>query len=128
MGSSSFNLPNVERALTELEGAVNGGPASLSMSVGSDSGRKVSSRPTGRPASSSLAVPQGVAPGGRGPSPTSPSAPQPSPTGGQTQHEVLQKFFNSLLTSKDRGGAGTSAKSSPAKPSASTSGGEDSTS
>lgn len=113
MGSSSFNLPNVERALTEMEGSVNGSPAS---NVGGDNARKLSSRPTGRPPTSSLAVPATNVPGGRGPSPTLSSAASPSPTNGQTQHEVLQNFFQSLLSSKDRVGGNTSTKSSPSKP------------
>ncbi len=104
MGSSSFNLPNVERALTEMEGGA-GGPAALNMSVSGDAARKLPSRGTGRPSASGLSVP-GVPTGGsrsQGTSPTIP--PSPSPTNGQTQHEVLQNFFQSLLSSKDRGSA-----------------------
>ena len=98
MGSSSFNLPNVERALTEMESGI-GGPAGLNMSVGGEATRKPSSRGTGRSSMSNLSVP--TAPGGpsrsQGPSPTLP--PSPSPTA-QTQHEVLQNFFASLLSTK----------------------------
>ncbi|GBE79865.1 DLIC-domain-containing protein [Sparassis latifolia] len=114
MGSSSFNLPNVERALTEMEGGVGGaggGTAALGMSVSGDAARKLGGRAAGRPPST-LTVPSA---GGAGrstvPSPTLSSAGSPSPTGGQTQHEVLQNFFQSLLSSKDRTGAGASAAS-----------------
>jgi dynein light intermediate chain 1 len=80
LGSSSFSLPAVERALAEMEGASSG--TTLGM-------------------------------GRRAGAPTSPiigSAPSPT---GQTQHEVLQNFFKSLLNTKDRSGVspGTSAVS-----------------
>ncbi|KAJ3551885.1 hypothetical protein NM688_g4453 [Phlebia brevispora] len=96
MGSSSFNLPNVERALTEMESGV-GGPAALNMSVSGETARKLTSRGTGRSSTSSLSVPTvaGGAVRTQGASPTLP--PSPSPTG-QTQHEVLQNFFASLLS------------------------------
>lgn len=76
LGSSSFSLPTVERALAEMEGNTVGGL------------------------------------GKRAGAPTSPilgSAPSPT---GQTQHEVLQNFFKSLLNTKDRAASpGTSAVS-----------------
>ena len=80
LGSSSFSLPTVERALAEMEG----GSSGTTLGVGRRAG-----------------------------APTSPiigSAPSPT---GQTQHEVLQNFFKSLLNTKDRGGVspGTSAVS-----------------
>lgn len=73
LGSSSFSLPTVERALAEMEGGSSGTT---------------------------------LGPGRRAGAPTSPivgSAPSPT---GQTQHEVLQNFFKSLLNTntKDRGG------------------------
>lgn len=49
-----------------------------------------------------------VAPG-RAPGSPTPAA-SPSPTSGQTQHEVLQNFFQSLLSSKDRAGAAASGR------------------
>jgi len=71
LGSSSFSLPAVERALAEMEG----GSSSTTLGVGRRAG-----------------------------APTSPMVGSaPSPTG-QTQHEVLQNFFKSLLNTKDRGG------------------------
>lgn len=47
----------------------------------------------------------------------SPTANSPSPTSGQSQHEVLQNFFQSLLSSKDRAGASAAAqtRTSPQK-------------
>ncbi|KAJ7640155.1 dynein light intermediate chain-domain-containing protein [Mycena rosella] len=52
-------------------------------------------------------------------SPAPASAPSPTSAGGNqtSQHEVLQNFFQSLLSSKDRGGAGAASKGGPpAKP------------
>jgi dynein light intermediate chain 1 len=69
LGSSTFSLPAVERALAEMEGG---------------SGGKR---------------------GGGAPSPT-----------GQTQHEVLQNFFKSLLNTKDRAASPGSAVSPGAAP------------
>ncbi|EKM59739.1 uncharacterized protein PHACADRAFT_250433 [Phanerochaete carnosa HHB-10118-sp] len=112
MGSSSFSLPNVEKALTEMEGAV-GSPAPLGINVAADP-RKPPSRSTARQASG-LSVSSAGAPGTRpqASSPTLPSSPSPVP-GGQTQHEVLQNFFQSLLSSKDRtSGAASTARSAP---------------
>ena len=70
LGSSTFSLPGVERALAEMEG-------------GGGGGRRA----------------------GGAPSPT-----------GQTQHEVLQNFFKSLLNTKDRGASPASAVSPGAAP------------
>jgi len=71
LGSSSFSLPAVERALAEMEG----GSSGTTLGVGRRAG-----------------------------APTSPMVGSaPSPTG-QTQHEVLQNFFKSLLNTKDRSG------------------------
>ncbi|ESK95137.1 dynein 1 light intermediate chain [Moniliophthora roreri MCA 2997] len=84
LGSSSFNLPNVERALSEMEsgiGGVNGPSVPDSRKAGRPPGVKTNS--------------------GRPPSSPSPLPTSPSPTG-QTQHEVLQNFFQSLLSNKDR--------------------------
>ncbi|OBZ70333.1 Cytoplasmic dynein 1 light intermediate chain 1 [Grifola frondosa] len=92
MGSSSFNLPNVERALTDMEGGIGGGANPLATSTNGD------------PHESG---PQDV---------RTPAAPSPSPStatspnaAGQTQHEVLQNFFQSLLSSKDRVASGAPA-------------------
>jgi len=80
LGSSSFSLPTVERALAEMEGIGTG---------------------------TTLGV------GKRGGGPSSPiigSAPSPT---GQTQHEVLQNFFKSLLNTKDRAASPSSSAVSP---------------
>ncbi|KAF8655336.1 hypothetical protein AX16_003109 [Volvariella volvacea WC 439] len=132
MGSSSFNLPNVERALTEMEsgGAAAGSERAASAQAGlndaarnrlasSTGGRSATggASSTSRPAALSALGPGG-APAGRTGGPLPPS-PQPGATssaaggvggaGAPTQHEVLQKFFQDLLNTRDRGGAGSSA-------------------
>ncbi|KAI0065700.1 hypothetical protein BV25DRAFT_1879543 [Artomyces pyxidatus] len=81
LGSSSFALPNVERALTEMEGGLSA----------SQTKRLSAARPPSSPTV---------------PTPSSPNA----AAGGQTQHEVLQNFFQSLLSSKDRTAASAAAK------------------
>jgi dynein light intermediate chain 1 len=99
LGSSSFNLPNVERALSELESGI--GPANTSAIEGT---RRLGGRAgtTGRPGLSPLGTPS---------SPTnvdsvrSPGSANTTPGAtGQSQHEVLQNFFQSLLSTntKDR--------------------------
>ncbi|KAF8559427.1 DLIC-domain-containing protein [Imleria badia] len=107
LGSSSFSLPTVEKALADMETGL-GGSGALNASVNGDASRRLSrggARPTsglpavGGPAASTT---------GRAPTSPTPSAPQSS-TGGQTQHEVLQNFFQSLLSSKDRAGASAAA-------------------
>ncbi|KAH7905536.1 dynein light intermediate chain-domain-containing protein [Hygrophoropsis aurantiaca] len=95
LGSSSFSLPNVERALSEMEAG-----AGLNASVaGGDGARRASARAG---AGASGASGGGGAGGGR--PPVSPGGTSPGGAG-QTQHEVLQNFFQSLLSSKDRAGA-----------------------
>jgi dynein light intermediate chain 1 len=96
LGSSSFNLPNVERALSEMESGI--GPANTSAIEGT---RRLGGR----------AGTSGLSPLGTSPSPTnvgvrspgSPSANTGTPgTTGQSQHEVLQNFFQSLLSTNTR--------------------------
>lgn len=72
-------------------------------------------RPGRRPATNRPAI---LSPTGTGSSPTNsgtrpPTSPSPgvSPTGGQSQHEVLQNFFNSLLAKDRPGSTGTRPKS-----------------
>ncbi|EMD40592.1 hypothetical protein CERSUDRAFT_111182 [Gelatoporia subvermispora B] len=99
MGSSSFNLPNVERALTEMEGTVGGvGAVPLAASVSGDAARRLQGRTAARPPPSTLAVPPAGIPGRSGaPSPTLSSA-SPSPGGEKTEnHEMLHNFFQDLL-------------------------------
>ncbi|KAK7470324.1 hypothetical protein VKT23_001755 [Stygiomarasmius scandens] len=101
LGSSSFNLPNVERALSEMENGIGG---NLSSSTGGGA-RRAANRPPGLPMQTSASPP---VPGRGQPSPNGAT---PSPTGGQTQHEVLQNFFQSLLVgNKDKPGAGSRPK------------------
>lgn len=107
MSASSLHAPNVDRALAEMENSYG---MNLGASVnGPDVPRKLSrsTRAVG-----SLTTGAGIS--GRG-SASSPSVPSPSPTG-QTQHEVLQHFFQSLLSSKDRSGAANTTKRSSSPP------------
>jgi len=96
MGSSSFNLPNVERALVEMEGG----------SILGES-RKASRRDTSARAPLSASVSSASPPphGQSRPSSALPSA--TSPAAEQSQHEVLQKFFNSLLSNRTDRGVGS---------------------
>ena len=114
LGSSSFSLPNVERALSEMETGIGG----TSTGLGDAATRRAATRPiststsTGRPSALSAlgtsASPTGIS---ASRSPVTPSGPGPSPgAGGPTQHEVLQNFFQSLLLTKDR------TNRSPSKP------------
>ncbi|KAF8622105.1 hypothetical protein AX15_007242 [Amanita polypyramis BW_CC] len=104
--SSSFNLPSVDRALSDMETGI-GAPAVSSTVTGE--ARRLGPRtstPSSRPAGMGAPIPRPPA----SPSPIS----SPSPTG-QTQHEVLQNFFQSLLTNKDRSAsAGTRAAAAKA--------------
>ncbi|KAF4619559.1 hypothetical protein D9613_004983 [Agrocybe pediades] len=130
MGSSSFNLPNVERALTEMETGM-GGPSSTS-NLNEAAARRLAAQrttsATGRPAGLSVA---GAAPASSLSSARSPISPAgggatPSPgAGSQIQHEVLQNFFLSLLNTKDRPQGSASTRSSPAKPNGTTNGTEE---
>jgi len=103
LGSSSFNLPNVERALSEMESGI--GPASTSAIEGST--RRLGGGRAGTtglsPLGTSSSSPTNV---GSMRSPGSPSAANTGTPGatGQSQHEVLQNFFQSLLSTntKDR--------------------------
>ncbi|KZP20124.1 hypothetical protein FIBSPDRAFT_542861 [Athelia psychrophila] len=115
--SSSFNLPSVDRALTEMEAGV--APASGANLGASVTGTTAAERRLSRSTRAPTALPA-VGPTA-GASRAAPASPTPGPSvppaaGGQTQHEVLQNFFNSLLSSKDRaGGSPGATKSSPPK-------------
>lgn len=110
LGSSTFSLPNVERALSEMEVGIGGTPAPIANTTDTNTTRRP---PTGRPVGTgtrpaglaTLGASTNVPPTGRPPASPTPIVGLPSPTGGQTQHEVLQNFFQSLLSSKDRAGA-----------------------
>jgi dynein light intermediate chain 1, cytosolic len=84
LSSSSFSLPTVERALAEME---SGGSGATTLSAGMSLGKRAGA-------------------------PTSPIIGSVPSSTGQTQHEVLQNFFKSLLNTKDRTASpGTSAVS-----------------
>ncbi|RDB20102.1 Cytoplasmic dynein 1 light intermediate chain 1 [Hypsizygus marmoreus] len=118
LGSSSFNLPTVERALTEMETGI-GGAAGATANTGRVP--RSQTTPTSRPA--------GLAPiGTSAPASGRPPA-SPIPGGSvtpQTQHEVLQKFFSDLLNSKGAGSSPSTGRAAPTspKPTESTNAGE----
>ncbi|KIK96822.1 hypothetical protein PAXRUDRAFT_825548 [Paxillus rubicundulus Ve08.2h10] len=110
--SSSFSLPSVEKALAEMET----GSGTLNASVNGDAARRLS-RGSTRPVSG-LTVVGAAGASTTGRAPTSPTlGTSPSPAVGQSQHEVLQNFFQSLLSSKDRAGASAAASRAAAGPS-----------
>lgn len=94
--SSSFSLPNVDRALSDMETGIGVPAGSISSNA---EGRRLGSR-------TSAAVPRPAGLGASTSRPATATSPisSPSPTG-QSQHEVLQNFFQSLLTNKDRSAA-----------------------
>jgi dynein light intermediate chain 1 len=100
LGSSSFNLPNVERALSEMGSGI--GTVNTSAIEGT---RRLAGRAgtTGRPGLSPLGTSSSPTNVGSVRSPGSPSANTGTP-GATSQHEVLQNFFQSLLSTntKDR--------------------------
>lgn len=110
LGSSSFNLPSVERALTEMEIGIGGGAGPAATSDPSRRPGRNANAPTGRPPG---LAPVGTSAPTLGRPPASPTltAGSPSPTGGQAQHEVLKNFFQSLLSSKDRAGVSPTSNS-----------------
>ena len=100
LGSSSFNLPNVERALSEMESGI--GPANTSAIEGT---RRLGGGRSGTTGLSPLGTSSSPTNVGSVRSPGSPSASTGTPGAtGQSQHEVLQNFFQSLLSTntKDR--------------------------
>ncbi|RXW25406.1 hypothetical protein EST38_g437 [Candolleomyces aberdarensis] len=113
LGSSSFSLPNVERALSEMESAM--GPAGASNLGTGPAGRLAGRPPVGRTGSGLGTATSPTLASVR--APTSPNLGAPNSTAGQTQHEVLQNFFQSLLNTRDRTGA-TAAAGRTASPQA----------
>jgi dynein light intermediate chain 1, cytosolic len=109
LGSSSFSLPTVERALSEMEAGIGG-----SVAGSADARRRAAGRPPSSTLSTSLGVSTAAAGAGRTAASPALGSAGPSSASGQTQHEVLQNFFQSLLSSKDRQGSG-SARSPPPK-------------
>ncbi|KAF8897852.1 dynein light intermediate chain-domain-containing protein [Infundibulicybe gibba] len=127
LGSSSFSLPTVERALSDMEGAdaARGERfASAAPVVTAETRRAQQGGAQGtRGGAAGMLAPlsastlgaagrqgAGVSPGsaGAGAGATSMAG---SPTG-QSQHEVLQNFFQSLLSSKDRAPAASPVRGS----------------
>ncbi|KAH8118671.1 dynein light intermediate chain-domain-containing protein [Phellopilus nigrolimitatus] len=93
MGSSSFNLPNVERALTEMEGGFSASTAGERKPPRRDVPARATSTLAGAGLGQSTASRPGLG--------ASALAGAPSPVAsGQSQHEVLQNFFQSLLSSR----------------------------
>jgi dynein light intermediate chain 1 len=104
--SSSFSLPNVDRALSDMETGI--GVAAPPISSNAEA-RRLGSR-------TSAAAPRPAGLGASISRPATASSPisSPSPTG-QSQHEVLQNFFQSLLTNKDRSAASAGTRAAAAK-------------
>lgn len=102
LGSSSFSLPNVERALSEMESAM--GPTGASNLGTTATGRLGARPPVGRAGSGLGTATSPTSAAMR--APTSPNLGGQGAAGSQTQHEVLQNFFQSLLNTRgDRTGA-----------------------
>ncbi|KAG8880265.1 hypothetical protein FRB97_000977, partial [Tulasnella sp. 331] len=130
MGSSSFNMPTVVKAMTQMEGedvaarlARMGGGAAANAQRNWDPRANtpilapltVPSLPNGGPPSSTAvrAVNKtGLGVATPGSNPTTPGG--ASATGGKSQHEVLQDFFQSLL--QKGGGASTNTPASAVNP------------
>lgn len=93
-------MPNVERALADMESGISiGGTAGI---TGGDAARRLAAR-AGTAGTRPAAVNTSPIPGGLGGGARSPNLPGQSPppgASGQSQHEVLQNFFQSLLSSK----------------------------
>lgn len=119
LGSSSFSMPHVERVLNDMENSTI--TPSNPVNQAADP-RKFPNRPPGRPAGiAGLNASTNVPPSTRMPASSNPPS-ATSPTGGpQSQHEVLQHFFQSLLSSKDRAG-GRDRNATTASPPAKTNG------
>ncbi|KAJ7126401.1 dynein light intermediate chain-domain-containing protein [Mycena crocata] len=104
LGIPSFDLPTVDRVLSEME-----------IGIGGERDRNTTAPPPR--AAGSGRRPAGLAPAATSPrpagAPAPASAPSPTSAGNPTQHEVLQNFFQSLLSSKDRAGAGAAGTAKP---------------
>ncbi|KAI0776200.1 dynein light intermediate chain [Trametes elegans] len=105
MGSSSFNLPNVERALTEMESVAGANGANpLSLSGSRDTARALPGRGGRAPPNAGLSIPTGAASLALGrsgaPSPAPMSATTPNSADDQTQHQALKAFFDNLINKR----------------------------
>ncbi|PPR02639.1 hypothetical protein CVT24_002122 [Panaeolus cyanescens] len=116
LGSSSFSLPGVERALSEMEsGSIMGGSGG---SLSADTARRLAAArsagtATARPAGLAALNPASPTNLSASRSPISPAGTSPAPGSGSS-HEVLHNFFQSLLSNKG-GSGGTGLNSSPSK-------------
>jgi len=115
MATSSFNMPHVNQALAEMEVSVGGNPLNASIGAGTKPPRTARPVAPPGPGVGGTTNTRAPLPQSTGPS-TSPTS-SPNPAGGQTQHEVLQNFFQSLLTS-NRTTGGATTKPTPASPKA----------
>ncbi|KIM25507.1 hypothetical protein M408DRAFT_331076 [Serendipita vermifera MAFF 305830] len=120
LGSSSFSLPSVEKALVEMEGGNDRERERLGERDGRERSGTAARPPVATSGSASRREGRTV-PAALQSSAGSTGRPQVSPTnlgtaprvpGGQTQHEVLHNFFQSLLTS--RTGSGSASASAQA--------------
>ncbi|KAJ7724865.1 dynein light intermediate chain-domain-containing protein [Mycena metata] len=90
LGAPSFDLPTVDRVLSEMEIGIGGGSPNLSSSTGSGGGSASGGVPKVKPP----IRPAGLAPSaGAG---VGPSVPSPT-VGSASQHDLLQNFFKGLL-------------------------------
>ncbi|KIJ37388.1 hypothetical protein M422DRAFT_33726 [Sphaerobolus stellatus SS14] len=102
LGSSSFSLPTVERALVEMEGGGISDRGEREPRRGNAT-RRDPVRPTTLSSSGTSSTHAHTRPL------ASPGIPGSQATDGKSQHEVLQNFFQSLLSSRDRGSSSSSA-------------------
>ncbi|KAJ7639320.1 dynein light intermediate chain-domain-containing protein [Roridomyces roridus] len=107
LGIPSFDLPTVDRVLSEMEIGIGGSGGTSAPPP--RAAAPASRRPAGLAALTNSPRPAG----GSGGSPIPAAVPSPTSASGdnQTQHEVLKKFFDRLLT-KDRAGATATVKDS----------------
>ncbi|KAH8830275.1 dynein light intermediate chain-domain-containing protein [Flagelloscypha sp. PMI_526] len=100
MESQSINMPNVEQALANMGTGI----TSLTNPAASDAARRIAARSnvTGSGTSRPTPLNNGLATSPTARGVTSPGIPSSPVAPGQSQNEVLQNFFDSLLKTKDR--------------------------
>jgi dynein light intermediate chain 1, cytosolic len=105
LGGSSSNLPNVERALHEMETGISGTVSERDTAAGTR-GVRAPPRPNVGVRPPPITSPTGVI-GGRPPPSPNPGVASPTSASslGQSQHEVLQNFFRGLLDRQNAGPA-----------------------
>ncbi|KAJ7852316.1 dynein 1 light intermediate chain [Mycena leptocephala] len=102
-GMPSFDLPTVDRVLSEMVEIGSGG------SAGAGGAPRAPAAATQRPA---RLAPSSTSPRQPGAPPPA-GVPSPTAAGNQTQHEVLQNFFNKLLKGAGRANGGAEEEGSP---------------